>query len=124
MVGETFPGLGIALKESAGQRRGAYASTADGQKLYDEGSFVVKGDCDGTPLQINFTNMKVDVPVASVRCFVRAGNRVVFHDGGGYIKNKATGARINFIAAGGVFYLKLRVHPVNMSESGFARQAR
>ena len=115
-----FPGFN--LRQSEGQKRGAFAQTATGDKLYDEGEFTFEGNCDGVPPTITFNNMKIDMPVASVRRFVAAGNDVFFVEGGGAIVNRQSGAKINFIEMGGVHDLKVRGK--QPKASGFARQVR
>ena len=97
--------------------RGDYALTANGEKMFHEGEFDVLGDCDGVNMGITFTNMKVDVPVASVRRFVIAGNNVSFIEGGGIMTNRATGAKVRFIELSGVYFLKLRVKQPSKSPS-------
>jgi hypothetical protein len=114
-----FPGL--ILKVSKGQKTGEYALTADGTKIFNKGEFTLEGEINGVPLSIKFTNMKVKVPVASVRLFVRAGCSVSFYEGGGRITNDKNGATIDFIELGGVYFLKLRVDRKN--SQGFPRPA-
>ena len=63
--------------------KGAFANTAIGEKLYYEGEFTDDGNCDGVPLSLNLSNMQVDVPIASVRRFVKSGNDVALYEGGG-----------------------------------------
>ena len=78
-----FPWIANQLRPADAQRRGVFANTANGEKLYFEGDFTVDRDCDGVPLNLNFTNMQVDVPIASVRRFVKSSNDVAFYEGGG-----------------------------------------
>ena len=106
-----FPGH--VLEETDASRRQDYALTANGDKLFNKGSFQVKGSCNGVKMSLGFTNMKVDIPVASVRAFVKAGNEVQFFPGGGLVKNKSTGAEVPFEEMGGVYFLKLRVKSPN-----------
>ena len=65
---------------------------------------------------LNFTNMKVDVPVASVRTFVRSGNDVEFFEGGGIVRNRENGATLPFIEMGGVYFLQLKIKPPKNSK--------
>ena len=71
-----FPGPFV--RRSVGQKNGEFAHTANGKRLYNEGEFEVSGECDGILMGLNFTNMQVDIPVASVRTFVASGNDVSF----------------------------------------------
>ena len=91
------------MRTNDAQRRGAFANTANGEKLYYEGEFTVDGDCDGVPLNLNFTNMQVDVPIASVRRFVKSGNDVDFYEGGGCIVNREAKEKNKFVELGGCF---------------------
>ena len=117
------PWLANQLRPNDAQRRGAFANTANGEKLYYEGEFTVDGDCGGVPLSLNFTNMKVDVPIASVRKFVKSGNDVAFYEGGGCIVNRESKEKVKFVELGGVYFLKVRVK-AEQSTLGFARPVR
>ena len=84
--------------------------------------------CNGVKVTMGLTNMKVDVPVASVRTFVRNGNDVQFYDGGGRVTNRENGAVLPFVEMGGVYFLKLRIkqpnsRPTRGNAEGFARPA-
>ena len=68
------------LRISEGQRRGDYALTANGRKLFNNSEFTVKGTCDGVNMSLNFTDMDVDLPVSSVRQFVKSGYEVTFNE--------------------------------------------
>ena len=113
-----FPGH--VLEETDASRRGDYALTANGGKLYNLGSFRVEGMSNGIKVSLGFSNMKVDVPVASVRTFVKNGNEVDFFDGGGVVRSKETGAGLPFIELGGVYFLKLKIKPPRSSLVGKA----
>ena len=118
-----FPGL--LLRISEGQKRGDYALTANGGKLYNNGEFTVKGTCDGVNMSLNFTHMDVDLPVASVRQFVKSGYEVTFNEEGGKIRDPKSKAKVSFIAMGGVFFLKLKLPPQNneaKNKTPFGRQ--
>ena len=108
-----FPDHILHLTEES--ERGDFACTANGDKLYNLGRFDVTGKCNGVKVVLGFTNMKVDVPVASVRTFVKNGNEVEFFDGGGVVRNKANGAQLPFIEMGGVYFLQLKVKPPKTS---------
>ena len=93
----SHPWLANQLKTNDAPRRGALADTANGEKLYYEGEFTVDGDCDGVPLSIHFTNMHVDVPIVSVRRFVKSGNGAAFYEGGGCIVNCESKEKDKFV---------------------------
>lgn len=91
---------------SDGQRRGDYALTTNLNKLYNKSEFTVKGVCGKVPVSLGLTDMKVDIPVASVRQSVKAAYEVIFHEEGGEIRDPKTGAKIDIIAMDGVFSLR------------------
>ena len=89
--------------------------------MYNLGRFDVTGVCNGVKVVLGFTNMKVDVPVASVRTFVKNGNEVEFFEGGGVVRNKENGAQLPFIEMGGVYFLQLKVKlPETSSQASVA----
>ena len=57
----------------------------------------------GIDVPIAFSNMKVDVPMLSVRRMVKLGNDVVFTESGGTIKNRVTGQTLKLIEADGTY---------------------
>ena len=117
-----FPGH--TLFETEAQKRGEYAETANGQKLYNQGGFMVEGECDGVSVSIGFTNMKVNVPICSVGRFVKDGHNVSFFPGGGLIQHREAGTSMKFIELGGVYFLKIEMTPKNeTNEQGFHRLA-
>ena len=69
-----FPGS--VVRTSAGQLKGEFVNTANGDRFYNEGEFDITGECDGVSMSIGFTNMKVDTPVASIRKFCNSGNDI------------------------------------------------
>ena len=104
----TFLGVCV-LEETEASRRQAYALTANGDKLFNRGSFMVNGSCNGVRVSLNFTNMKVDIPVASVRTLVRSGNEVDFFEGGGVVRNRESGVELPIVEMSGVYFLKLKL---------------
>ena len=102
-----FPGH--ELEETDESRRRDYARTANDDKLFNLGSFKVHGISNGVKVTLGFTNMKVDIPVASVRTFVKSGNDVEIFEGGGLVRNAESGAELPFVEMGGVYFLKLRI---------------
>ena len=88
----------------------------------------MKGTSDRTPVSRGITEMDVDLPVCSVRQFIKSGNEVLFYDNHAIIRNKKTGAKIRCIMENDMYYVKIKVDdPVPTgptSTSGFARPAR
>ena len=60
-------------------------------------------------MPIAFSNIKVDVPILSVRRMVKLGNDVIFTESGGAITNRATGNVLHFIEAEGTYWIKLKI---------------
>ena len=85
------------LCASEGQKRGEFAQTANGQKLFNKGKFRVEGNVDGHTVSLGFVNMDVDIPVVSVRQFIGTGHDVHFLEGGGYVEHRDSGAQIRFM---------------------------
>ena len=127
-VAKHIPGYEHLVRPCAAKRRGKSAETACG------GSVTIDGDIDltgwiGDDLHtIPFNDMKVSMPIASMRQTIKAGNSLFITDGGGYIKNKATGKKIILHERCGVYFFKLRLLPPAQQQqsdraSGFTRQA-
>jgi hypothetical protein len=108
-ISKHFPAFAKLLRETAASRRGDAAVTANGSKLYEKGSVNVTGKIGNQDAHINFRDMEVELPILSVRKMVKKGNQVLFDEGGGFITNRATGARIRFFEYAGAYYLKLEV---------------
>ena len=76
-----------------------------------------KGRCkvntmiDDHEMPIVFSNLKVDVPILSVRRMVKLGNDVRFTATGGSITNRSTGQKLTFIEADGTYWIKLKIQP-------------
>ena len=115
--------LADQLRANDAQRRGSFASTAKGEKLDYKGEFTVGGDCDGFPLDVNFTNMQVDVPISSVGRFVKSGNDGAFSEGGGCIVKRESKEKVKFVELRGVYFLKVMVR-AEQSTLDFVRPAR
>ena len=67
----------------------------------------------------------MNVPVCSVRKFVKDGYNVSFFPGGGTIENRETKQKMKFVELGGVYFLKIKlIHRLNVPGlSGFPRPA-
>ena len=58
---------GHFVRRSFGLNNGEFAHTGNGERLYNEGELEASGEYDVTLMGLSFTNMQVDIPVASVR---------------------------------------------------------
>ena len=88
---------------------GAAATTAGGHQLVNEGRCKVDTQLDGMAFPIVFQNMKVDVPILSVRKYVKGGWNFSFGEDGGTMVNRTTGKTFNFIEAEGAYWIKVKV---------------
>ena len=73
---------------------------------------------------INFKDMDVSMPIASMRQTLRAGkSRLVIDEdeGFGYIEDKKTGEKIDLAVRHGVYFFKAKILSPD-SSLGFARQ--
>ena len=85
---------GIMIKQTEASRNGLKYRSASGNAIVNEGEKNLKGYTN----EANMVDMTAQVaevtkPLGSVRAFVKAGNRVVFDNGGSFIQNKATGVK-------------------------------
>ena len=115
-----FPWLANQLWANDAQRRGAIANMVNREQLCYEGEFTVDGDCDGVPLSLNFTNIQVDVPIATVKRFVKSCDDVAFYESVGRIVNRESKDNVKLVELGGVYFLKVRAK-AEQSTLGFAR---
>ena len=85
----------------------------------------IEGSVDGVEFPIPFQNMKVDVPILSVKKYVRNGFGIHFTEDGGYMECKSNGRRFYFIESDGCYWIKIKAAPpsdnVPPKASGFAR---
>jgi hypothetical protein len=108
---------------SRAQCLGETATTAGGHELKNEGRVCIEASVDGVDFPIPFQNMKVDVPIISVRKYVKTGWKFGFDEDGGFMKNKSTGRVLHFIESDGAYWIKLKIHQPDPSVAslGFTR---
>ena len=73
---------------------------------------------DGHDFPVPFQNMRVDVPILSVRKYVKAGFSFHFSEEGGFMQSNINGKRFDFIESDGAFWIKMKV-----SKPGVAPQS-
>ena len=117
---EWLPAHDVA--ESPGSRSNEYYTTADGNKVYNEGQKSVVVSCmDGSQQRaMTFQVAPVHKALGSVSQMVRNGNRVVFDtDASGkdvsFIQNKSTQERMPMRLENGVYVVDLLVAPPDYS---------
>ena len=110
---------------SSGSMNGDMATTACGKKLVNRGKCRIKGSSDSQELEIPFQDMDVALPIISVRKCVKSGKDVRFFEGGGELKDRATGKTIRIYEIDGTYFMKLKVHdPEPEPESPFGQPGR
>ena len=68
---------------------------------------------DDATFPVVFQNMRVDVPILSVRKYVKGGWSFSFEEKGGTMTNLATGKTFKFIEAEGAYWIKIKVQNPN-----------
>ena len=106
-----FPQYSRSIKRSRAQDMGATATSAGGHALKYEGKCRIDGDVEGMPISVMLNNMKVDIPILSVRKLVKDGFDICFTESGGYIKARDDGKKVQLIEADGAYWLKMKVNP-------------
>ena len=71
-------------------------------------------DADGSKGKLEFHVTNTTKPLASAMAVVKAGNRVVLEDAGGYIENRASGRRIELHEKGGTYVFDIVPEKRNM----------
>ena len=122
-IEEHFPEYLQYIILSEAQTRGDSATTAGGHELKNEGRCRVETKVDGHDFPVAFQNMRVDVPILSVRKYVKSGFAFHFSEEGGYMESKTNGKRFWFIESDGAFWIKMKVTPPSADDpiTGFAR---
>ena len=64
---------------------------------------------EGQSGTLRWKNAKVAMPILSTNELARNGHKLEYEEDHGYIINKKTGHRTNFIAAAGVYFVQLLV---------------
>ena len=104
---------------------------ADGSFVPDLGTATVPAKTqEGDPLNIEWKNAKVAMPILSTNKLSHGGNAVLYHEEGGSVINPKCCKKSDFIESGGVYFIKLfvpkRLRPdanadANGGQQGFAR---
>ena len=104
---EKSVGPGTVVRPSAGSRSGAKYSNASGGDIVNRGETTVTHRLEnGDELDIPFQDADVQVPIISVKDFVRKGSVVKFRKRGGSIK-LPSGTIVRFQEKHGVYFLCL-----------------
>ena len=127
-VAKHVPGYKRLVRKCHPKRRGKAAETACGGSVTIDGEIDLTGYIGDDVHTIPFNDMKVSMPIASMRKTIKAGNDLHITLEGGYIENRQSGRRILLHERCGVYFFKLQLLPPHLQEqenrkSGFARQA-
>ena len=114
-IAEHFPTYADQVIPSRAQTLGEIATTAGGHELKNEGRVRVEATVNGESFPIPFQNMQVDVPILSVRKYVRNGWKFGFDEEGGYMKNKLNSKTFKFIEADGAYWIKMKIQTPDSS---------
>ena len=130
-IGKELPKYKHLVRSVSGRRKGKSAETACGGKVGIEGEVELTGEIDGAVHTIPFFDMKVSMPIASMRRTVKAGNDLLITEEGGCITNRQTKQKILLHERCGVYFFKMKLLPPDqqpqkgdkLATSGFGRQA-
>ena len=75
------------------------------------------GNANGQDLRIPFDNMKVKLPILSVRELMSKGCKMTLTEHGGVIRNKLKNQQIDLVVHDDLWYVKLKVKPPPISEA-------
>ena len=113
---------GITVRQTEASRNGLKYRSASGNAIVNEGEKNLRGYTN----EANMVDMTAQVaevtkPLGSVRAFVKAGNKVVFDNGGSYIQNKTTGVKTIIEDRNGAYVFDLWI-PRDNKPSGSGQQ--
>ena len=81
---------------------------------YGFGTAVFAGHIDGHEHVVPFNDMKISMPIASMRQTIKKGNDLYITPSGGTIKNRKTGKTIKLHERGGVYFFKMTFLPPHL----------
>ena len=106
------------ITESEGQKSGLSYVAATGERLANEGQKTIAVRTEGgMDTAMTFQMAAVNRPLCSVSRICERGNRVIFGEKGGMIKNLRTGREIHFKRKNNVYTLEFWVKPRSTSFS-------
>ena len=125
-VKKELPGYAHLVRPSR-KHRGRSAETACGGRVEIDGELELSGLIGDEAHTITFNDMKVSMPICSLRKIVKAGNILHITEVGGYILNRKTKQKIELHERAGVYFFKFQLHdPVDQVQktvSDFHRPA-
>ena len=110
----------VAIRPSAGSRRGQKYTSASSHKLPNLGEQLLHAITEaGDETSVLFQIADVSRPLVSVSAICEMGNRVIFGRGGGVVQNLTTGRETPFYRKDGIYVLSLWLQ--DSQEEGFRR---
>jgi hypothetical protein len=113
-VAEHLPGLKHLVRPATPGTTGA--ECANGGTLDIDGELEVAGTIDGNLHVIPFKDMKVSLPIASMRHAIDKGSRLLIQKGGGTLTHLKTNTVIRLHERMGVYFFKMQVLPTQQQK--------
>ena len=110
-VAKELPGYEHLVVPLPEKKKGRGAETASGDLVPIRGTVDLAGHVDGNLHKARFNDMKIAMPIASIRQTVKKGNDLHITEGGGVIRNRKSGKTIKLHERGGVYFFKMRFLP-------------
>ena len=104
-----FPQYASRIVTSKDQMMGNSATTAGGHQLPNLGRCRVDATVEGHNFPVPFQNLKVDVPIISVKKYLRNGYDFHFTEEGGYMRCRLNNRVFQFIEAEDAYWIKLQI---------------
>ena len=122
-IGKHFPKYADLVESTPASERGDFATIAGGDKLFNKGRCMIKGQAQDQPSPVTLKDMEVELPFLSVRKIVKKKNDVRFTQKGGTIRSQVTGKTIKFFEHEGVYFLNIKISGPNdnTGQLGFVR---
>ena len=113
-VAKELPGYEHLVVPLPVGKKGRGAETASGDKVEIRGTVSLAGHIDGHEHVVPFNDMKISMPIASMRQTIKKGNDPYITPSGGTIKNRKTGKTIKLHERGGVYFFKMTFLPPHL----------
>ena len=104
-----FPEYVQNIVASRASSSGETATTAGGHELKNMGRCKIDATVDDHPFPVAFQNMKVDVPIISIKKYVKTGFDFHFTEEGGYMECRLNGKQFHFIECDGAYWIQIKI---------------
>ena len=106
-IAKELPGYAHLVTPLPEGKKGKGAETASGDRVEIKGTISLSGHVDGHEHTVPFNDMKISMPIASMRQTIKKGNDLYITPEGGTIRNRRTGKTIHLHERGGVYFFKM-----------------